>query len=37
MQNAGAQITGTLDDLLEISDVAVDCTPRRVAAKNVEV
>lgn len=37
MQNAGAQVTGTLDDLLAASDVVVDCTPKRVAAKNIEV
>lgn len=37
MQQAGTQITGTLDDLLTTTDVVVDCTPKRVAAKNVEV
>jgi glyceraldehyde-3-phosphate dehydrogenase type II len=37
MQKAGAQVTGTLDDLLDASDLVVDCTPKRVAAKNIEV
>lgn len=37
MQKAGAQIAGTLDDLLAATDLVVDCTPKRVAAKNVEV
>ena len=36
MSNAGLNVTGTLDDLLAKSDVVVDCTPKRVAAKNVE-
>jgi glyceraldehyde-3-phosphate dehydrogenase (NAD(P)) len=30
-------VTGTLDELLGQADVVVDCTPKRVAAKNVEV
>ena len=37
MQKAGAQAAGTLDDLLDASDLVVDCTPKRVAAKNVDV
>jgi glyceraldehyde-3-phosphate dehydrogenase (NAD(P)) len=37
MQKAGAQVAGALDDLLDASDLVVDCTPKRVAAKNVEV
>lgn len=37
MQVAGAEVSGALDDLLKMSDVVVDCTPKRVAAKNVEV
>ena len=28
---------GTLDGLLGQADVVVDCTPKRIAAKNVEV
>lgn len=35
MQDVAFEVTGTLDDLLDISDVVVDCTPKRVAAKNV--
>ncbi len=27
---------GSLDDLLGRADVVVDCTPKRVAAKNIE-
>ena len=37
MEKAGAKITGTLDDLLRSADIVVDCTPKRVAARNVEV
>ena len=37
MRAAGLDVTGTLDDLLGQADVVVDCTPKRVAAKNVEV
>ena len=37
MRAAGLNVTGTLDDLLGQADVVVDCTPKRVAAKNVEV
>lgn len=36
MTEAGVTVTGTLDDLLKQADVVVDCTPKRVAAKNVE-
>jgi glyceraldehyde-3-phosphate dehydrogenase (NAD(P)) len=36
MQAAGATISGTLDDLLGETDVVVDCTPKKVAAKNIE-
>jgi glyceraldehyde-3-phosphate dehydrogenase type II len=36
MQKAGARVAGTLDDLLDASDLVVDCTPKRVAARNVE-
>lgn len=35
MRQAKMDIRGTLDDLLEDTDVIVDCTPKRVAAKNV--
>ena len=37
MRDAGLSVTGTLDDLLEQVDVIVDCTPKRIAAKNVEL
>jgi glyceraldehyde-3-phosphate dehydrogenase (NAD(P)+) (phosphorylating) len=36
MRAAGLDVTGTLDELLGQADVVVDCTPKRVAAKNVE-
>lgn len=37
MGKAGLDVAGTLDDLLDAADVVVDCTPKRVAAKNVEL
>jgi len=36
MRNAGLEVAGPLDDLLGQCDVVVDCTPKRIAAKNVE-
>jgi glyceraldehyde-3-phosphate dehydrogenase (NAD(P)) len=36
MREAGVEVAGTLDDLLGEVDVVVDCTPKRIAAKNVE-
>ena len=36
MREAGMAISGTLDELLGNVDVVVDCTPKKVAAKNVE-
>ena len=36
MRHAGLEAAGTLDDLLSETDVVVDCTPKRVAAKNIE-
>jgi glyceraldehyde-3-phosphate dehydrogenase (NAD(P)) len=36
MRRVGLDLAGTLDDLLNEVDVVVDCTPKRVAAKNVE-
>jgi glyceraldehyde-3-phosphate dehydrogenase (NAD(P)) len=36
MRDAGLETAGTLDDLLGQADVVVDCTPKRIAAKNVE-
>lgn len=37
MHTAGLDVTGTLDELLGQAEVVVDCTPKRIAAKNVEV
>jgi glyceraldehyde-3-phosphate dehydrogenase (NAD(P)) len=36
MRRAGLDVTGTLDDLLGEAEVVVDCTPKRIAAKNVD-
>ena len=36
MREAGLDLAGTLDELLDEADVVVDCTPKKVAAKNVE-
>ena len=36
MRKANLEVAGTLDDLLGQVDVIVDCTPKRVAAKNVD-
>jgi glyceraldehyde-3-phosphate dehydrogenase (NAD(P)) len=36
MRQAGIYVSGTLDDLLSEADVVIDCTPKHVAAKNVE-
>lgn len=36
MRAAGLPAAGTLDDLLGQADVVVDCTPKHVAAKNIE-
>jgi glyceraldehyde-3-phosphate dehydrogenase (NAD(P)) len=36
MRDAGLEVAGTLDDLLGQVDVVVDCTPKRIAAKNVD-
>ena len=37
MRSVGLEVTGTLDDLLSDVDVVVDCTPKRIAAKNVDM
>lgn len=37
MRAAGLEVAGTLTDLLKRADIVVDCTPKKVAAKNVEV
>jgi glyceraldehyde-3-phosphate dehydrogenase (NAD(P)) len=36
MRQAGFVVEGTLEDLLGRVDVIVDCTPKRIAAKNVD-
>jgi len=36
MRKAGLKVAGTLEDVLGKVDVIVDCTPKRIAAKNVE-
>jgi glyceraldehyde-3-phosphate dehydrogenase (NAD(P)) len=36
MGKASLDVAGTLDDLLGQVDVIVDCTPKRIAAKNVD-
>ena len=35
MRKSGLEVTGTLEDLLGQVDVVVDCTPKKVAARNV--
>lgn len=37
MRAAGLEVTGTLDNLLAEADVVVDCTPKKVASRNVDV
>jgi glyceraldehyde-3-phosphate dehydrogenase (NAD(P)) len=36
MHKTGLKVSGVLENLLDAVDVVVDCTPKRVAAKNVE-
>lgn len=36
MRAAGIPIAGTLDDLLARTDVVIDCTPKGIAARNLE-
>lgn len=36
MRAAGLTVAGTLEDVLGNVDIVVDCTPKKVAAKNVE-
>lgn len=36
MRTAGLEVAGTLDDLLGQADVVVDCTPKHVAANNID-
>lgn len=37
MRKAGLEVAGTLENLLGEVDLVVDCTPKKVAAKNVEL
>lgn len=37
MRTAGLDVAGNLDDLLAASDLVVDCTPKRIAAVNVDI
>jgi glyceraldehyde-3-phosphate dehydrogenase (NAD(P)) len=36
MRAVGLEVAGTLDDMLGQADIVVDCTPKHVAAKNIE-
>lgn len=36
MENAEIQVQGNLSDLITKADIIVDCTPKNIAAKNVE-
>ncbi|KOH43701.1 type II glyceraldehyde-3-phosphate dehydrogenase [Sunxiuqinia dokdonensis] len=36
MENAGIKVQGTLSDLIQKADIIVDCTPKKIAAKNIE-
>ena len=36
MRAAGLNVAGTLNDLLGQADIVVDCTPKRIAAKNID-
>lgn len=36
MRTVGLDPAGTLEDLLDAADIVVDCTPKKVAAQNVE-
>lgn len=37
MQVAGVKVEGTMDELLNLADLAVDCTPKKIAAQNVAI
>ncbi len=37
MNEAEIDVKGTLNDLLEISNIVVDCTPKKIAAQNIEL
>ena len=36
MRSAGLSITGALEDLVEASELIVDCTPKKIGARNAE-
>ncbi|MDX5420049.1 MAG: type II glyceraldehyde-3-phosphate dehydrogenase [Hymenobacteraceae bacterium] len=36
MEQAGIEVRGTLPELLKNCDVVVDCTPKKIAAQNIE-
>lgn len=36
MNEAGIKTSGTLNDLLSSVDIIIDCTPKKVAAQNIE-
>jgi len=36
MEDAGLEVKGTLDELIESADIIADCTPKNVAAQNIE-
>ncbi len=37
MRKAGLPVEGDLHDLLEASDIIIDCTPKNIAANNIEI
>ena len=37
MRESGLEVVGNLEDLLGVSDLVVDCTPKRIAALNVDI
>ncbi|GET28114.1 type II glyceraldehyde-3-phosphate dehydrogenase [Prolixibacter sp. SD074] len=36
MENAEIKVQGTLSDLIKKADIIVDCTPKKIASKNIE-
>ena len=36
MRGSGLDVAGGLDDLLNAADIVIDCTPKKIAARNVE-
>ncbi|MEQ9261872.1 MAG: type II glyceraldehyde-3-phosphate dehydrogenase [Owenweeksia sp.] len=36
MEQAGIPVVGNMQDLLDMADLVVDCTPKKIAAQNVE-